>query len=113
MKINNFLMKVNEQRIRFKAARKDSTNPNMSLNQPSAYSSRGNLIKPTDPTQRAATTNESVNFKSFNQRKDLNSALVGLKKPRDNISTSGGVSFMGGRSEFDVYEPPFLVLPDQ
>lgn len=29
------------------------------------------------------------------------------------MSTGGGMSFMGGRSDFDPYEPPFLVLPDQ
>jgi len=38
--------------------------------------------------------------------------MIGIKKPRDNISTGGGISFLGGKSEFDAYEPPFLVLPD-
>jgi hypothetical protein len=50
-------------------------------------------------------------MKSLNKRKDLNSASLGFKKLRENMSTGGAMSFVGGKSEFD--EPPFLFLPDQ
>lgn len=79
------------------------------------HSSIGNYnnLPPTSNdglTGRASTSNDIALGKSLNGRNDLTSAKnIHL---RDAVSTRGGMSFIGGRSEFPQDDPPFLILPD-
>jgi hypothetical protein len=104
-------MKVTEQRMRIKKFYNEGLNPSHNK-----HSSIGNYNNhpPTSNdglTGRESTSHDMAFAKSLIGRNDLASAMN--HHTRDAVSTRGGMSFIGGRSEFPHDEPPFLILPDQ